>query len=380
MERMNLFSDAEAKSSEELFGDNKSKTNTKPKETTNQLPLAPIQDEKGNIIFSLEGRTFSLNVNSEDERKRVKKEVNTNSLVKYDWFKEETGENHWVFYNTKMYEVVYDRLYCRYYLHYKEDCDLNPVIPINATSCYFMFYDCYALTQLDLSNFDTSSVTEMNCMFSCCKALTQLDLSNFDTSKVTNMSYMFEYCTKLIQLDLSNFNTSQVNSMRFMFGYCKALTQLDFSSFDTSKVIYMDSMFRGCESLTQLDLSGFITSKVTDMSYMFYRCSNLMQLDLSSFNTGKVIYMWRMFYKCKTLIQLDLSNFDTSKVFNMCSMFKECKALTTIYISDKWKTNKAIEDAAMFNDCYSLPDFSPEKTDIEMAKPVEDGGYLTLKK
>ena len=142
----------------------------------------------------------------------------------------------------------------------------------------------------------------------------------------------------------------------------------------------MDSMFQGCKSLIQLDLSGFITSNVVNMSEMFSGCSNLMQLGLSNFNTSKVIYMWRMFYECKALIQLDLSNFDTSKVFNMNSMFNGCDALITIYISDKWKTNKMTEDAAMFNDCYSLQNFSPEKTDIEMAKPIEQGGYLTLKK
>lgn len=39
-----------------LFGSNDksntSKENTKPKETTNQLPPAPIQDEEGNLTFS----------------------------------------------------------------------------------------------------------------------------------------------------------------------------------------------------------------------------------------------------------------------------------------------------------------------------------------
>ena len=134
MKSMNLFSDAGAKSSEELFGDNKSKTNIELKETTNQLPLAPIQDKNGNLIFTLKGKTFSLNVNSEEERERVKAEVNANSLAMYDWFKEETGENYWVFYNTKMYEVL-----DKQYLHYRKNSDLNPVIPINATSCYSMF-------------------------------------------------------------------------------------------------------------------------------------------------------------------------------------------------------------------------------------------------
>ena len=176
---MNLFSDAEAKSSEALFGDSKSKENT------NQLPSAPIQNEEGNLIFCLEGRTYSLNVNYKEERERVKEEINVNSLTKYDWFKEETGKNHWVLYNTKMYEVE------KIYLHYKENSNLAPIIPINATSCYDMFYGCKSLTQLDLSNFTTSNVISMKSMFDNCKALTQLDLSNFNTSSVTDMSSMF---------------------------------------------------------------------------------------------------------------------------------------------------------------------------------------------
>lgn len=81
-----LFNDAEAKSSEALFGDSKSKENT------NQLPSAPFQDEDGNLTFSIEGITYSLNVNYKEERERVKEEINVNSLIKYDWFKEETGK------------------------------------------------------------------------------------------------------------------------------------------------------------------------------------------------------------------------------------------------------------------------------------------------
>ena len=141
-----------------LFGNNT------PKEDINQLPLAPIQDENGNITFELEGKTYSLNVNSKEERERVKEEVNANSLTKYDWFKEETGEKHWAFYNTEMYEV--EQIYtCDKYIHYKENSNLNPVIPVNVTSCYYMFYGCYKLNQLDLSNFDTSNITDMCGMF-----------------------------------------------------------------------------------------------------------------------------------------------------------------------------------------------------------------------
>ena len=46
----------------------------------------------------------------------------------------------------------------------------------------------------------------MNTMFQLCKELEYLDLSNFDTSKVTDMSWMFNNCHKLKYLNLLNFS------------------------------------------------------------------------------------------------------------------------------------------------------------------------------
>ena len=77
MERMNLFGGND-KSSKASF------ENNTPKENTNQLPPAPIQDDEGNLTFTLEGKEYTLNVNSEEERERVKEEVNSNPLAQYD--------------------------------------------------------------------------------------------------------------------------------------------------------------------------------------------------------------------------------------------------------------------------------------------------------
>ena len=413
MKSMNLFSDTGAKSSEASFGNTKPKKKIYSKDfkkkavnlaskvgvakaaenlgistssiyswqkifgTSNLAKSStPIQDEDGNLVFSLERKTYFLNVNSEEERKRVKKEVNSSSSVRYNWFKEETGEEHWVLYNTEIYEISCDS--CKkHFLHYKKDCDLNPVISINATSCYLMFSFCKTLIQPDLSGFNTSNITTMKQMFLYCEILKSLDLSNFDTSQVTNMYGMFYGCAELTELDLSNFNTSNIIDMGGMFYCCLKLTQLDLSSFNTNKVTNMESMFYYCKALTQLDLSNFDTSQVTSVGEMFYKCKSLIQLDLSNFDTSSVVNMRYMFSYCETLIQLDLSSFDTSKVIYMTYMFCKCIKLTAIFISNKWNTNRVDSLYGMFDWCYSLPNFN--QTDIEMAKPVEDGGYLTLK-
>ena len=50
-------------------------------------------------------------------------------------------------------------------------------------------------------------------MFYGCRALHSLDLSNFDTSSVINMQYMFYECGELQSIDLSKFNTILVKYM-----------------------------------------------------------------------------------------------------------------------------------------------------------------------
>ena len=44
-------------------------------------------------------------------------------------------------------------------------------------------------------------------MFANCTSLKSLDLSNFNTAKVTDMQRLFRYCTSLVGLNIGNFNT-----------------------------------------------------------------------------------------------------------------------------------------------------------------------------
>ena len=216
-----------------------------------------------------------------------------------------------------------------------------------------MFYARYSdsridnILDLDLSNFDTSKVTDMSDMFSYMSSLTNLNLSNFDTSKVEHMNDMFINMSNLTTLDLSNFDTSKVTDMVAMFSGMSNLTTLNLSSFDTSKVTCMDSMFSIVPNLTNLNLSNFDTSKVTGMSAMFSGMRNLTTLNLSNFDTSQVTRMNSMFSNMSNLTTLDLSNFDTSKVVNMDSMFLGMTNLTTLDLSN-FDTSQVTNMAGMF--------------------------------
>ena len=233
------------------------------------------------------------------------------------------------------------------------EIDLSNFDTSEVTNMGGMFYGMSNLTSLNLSNFDTSQVTNMSLMFSRMSSLTSLNLSNFDTSKVTNMSDMFNSMPNLTSLNLSNFNTSQVTNMCLMFYGLSSLTSLDLSHFDTSKVTNMGNMFSSMTSLTSLNLSNFNTSQVTDMSFMFYGMSNPTSLDLSNFDTSKVTNMSFMFYGMRNLTALNLSNFNTSQVTNMGGMFYSMPSLTSLNLSH-FDTSKVTDMHFMFRDTSSL--------------------------
>ena len=228
------------------------------------------------------------------------------------------------------------------------DIDLSNFDTSKVTNMRDMFSGMYNLTTLNLSNFNTSKVTDMNSMFEEVNSLTSLNLSNFDTSKVTNMGWMFSSMSNLTSLNLSNFNTSKVTDMYGMFSNMSRLTTLNVSNFDTSKVTDMGWMFHGMSNLTSLNLSNFNTSKVTNMGWMFRGMSNLTSLDLSNFNTSQVKDMNAMFSDMNSLTSLDLSNFNTSQVKDMNAMFSDMNSLTTLNLSN-FDTSKVTNMHSMFS-------------------------------
>lgn len=266
-----------------------------------------------------------------------------------------------------------------------------------------MFTKCTSLETLDLSSFNTekvtdmqtmfegstnlrtinlpkgfigSNVTDLNGMFRGCVSLTELDLSGSNAEKVKNMGRMFYGCVALSNLNLSGFKTGSLTEMRYLFSSCQSLESLDLSGFNTENVTSMASMFSQCSSLRSLDLSSFNTSKVIGMNLMFFNCTNLESIDLSSFETENLQQMPHMFYSCTKLEKLDLSSFATPNMTSMLSAFQNCKNLKTIYVTSAFTTDKVTEGRTAFAGCVNLPNYTTDKTGVEMAH-TGAGGYLT---
>ena len=107
-----------------------------------------------------------------------------------------------------------------------------------------MFKQCYQLEYLDLSNFDTFNVTNMEDMFCDCFKLKEIKgINNLKVNKVESMGGMFQLCNELEYLDLSDWNTQNVKNVEFMFAGCIKLKEIKginnlISNKVVSKIVY----------------------------------------------------------------------------------------------------------------------------------------------
>lgn len=347
MERMNLFGDND-KSSEALFNDAGAKSYKALLTNKGESSEAPFKYKQGKInitddvinesadnnyriilssnnklYFSIGDTKYIVDLYNEDARKECRLKLNEDTGRDFNWFKEETGLNNWVLYDSKMYAVEHDGNYL--FLHYIEDCGKDPIIPINASSCHRMFSNYKILTELDFNSFSTVNVIIMDYMFADSLYFEHLDLSSFNTANLRTMNYMFKGCTNLLSVKLDSFDTSNVDLMEGVFEHCTEIRELDLSSFSATHAINVGKMFAYCTNLREVNLSRFNPRYAIDATGMFFRCENLMEIYAYDFIMPRLLF----------------------------------------------------GRTGFFFGCVSLPSFSPDHTDIEMAKPVEEGGYFT---
>lgn len=310
------------------------------------------------FAFTYNKHIYTVNLNSKQSREDCQARINHNTGKKFKWFKESTGKRNWVLYDSDMYKVRCSNFITHYdvVLQYI-DKDFRPEMPINASSCRCMF-------ALHGRRF----------------AADVLDFSNFNTENIVDMAYMFNGFYKCRSITLNKLNTSNVVDMTGMFSDCTEMEYLNIKNFDTSKVVSMAGMFSRCHSLIEIDLSGFDLTNVQNAHYMFYGCRELRTIKMPSHSLFSPETVDSMFSKCSHLREIDLTCFSTENLISVNFMFFECRDLAKILISDKWNYFDYNESADTFYMCNELPNYDSDQLGGDMAKPVEDGGYLTLVK
>ncbi|NLS34659.1 BspA family leucine-rich repeat surface protein [Mycoplasma agalactiae] len=159
----------------------------------------------------------------------------------------------------------------------------------NVTNMEHMFEKATAFNQ-DLSSWNVENVSKMKNMFSGAKEFNK-PLFKLINPKVSDMSYMFYGAEKFNNSNISNWNTSSVTDIRSMFRGATEFNQNlnwktenitnmsnlfaeaskfngDITKWNTSNVVDMKGMFQKAIAFNK-DISGWNIKKVKDVSFMF---------------------------------------------------------------------------------------------------------------
>ncbi len=221
---------------------------------------------------------------------------------------------------------------------------LNTLDTSSVTDMQYMFSECDALTSIDLSNLKIISVQTMHSMFSGCDYLQNVIFTGRESITLTDMSNMFASCPRLMSVNVSGLGGDNLNNMGAIFYNCTSLKNINMSNFNFGKI----SSFNNYESsgmfwslmnvLESIDLSGanFSGPNITECHFksFFDTFSKLKFVNLSNANTSKVVDMERMFYYNEKLENLDLTGIDTSNVTDMQYMFDGCKSISSLNLSN----------------------------------------------
>lgn len=240
------------------------------------------------------------------------------------------------------------------------------------------FQNCLVLKKLDFRNFSFARVKSLNGAFYNAKALEEVLFGSKDFQSLTTAENMFT-STSIKEMDLSNANMPNVTSIANMFYSCASLTKLNLSNIKATSLVKMSKTFYGLTSLPSINLSGFEAPVLEDMTQAFDHCTLITSLDLSSLNARNVQSLNMAFFVMSSLETINLTGIK-SKVTNMINTFNSNSNLKTIYVSKEFSNENIPSDkkTSTFYKCTSLPGYTTSKINSDYAKPISEGGYLTV--
>ena len=224
--------------------------------------------------------------------------------------------------------------------------DTSKIDTSRVKNMYGLFYFS-TLKEINLDSWDTSNVTDMSLMFYA--SLTEkLNISNLNTKNVKSMNGMFsnigEESLGFKNLDLSKWDTSSLTDIRNMFTLNYVTEKINVSDWNTSKIETMQNAFSGAHNLKEIKgIENWDTSNVTTIKDMFAFSEKLTSLNLSKWHTSNIEDMSSVFAGSEGLTYLNIENWDTSKVESFDNIFSNT-ALTHLKIGNKFSKTKLTDN------------------------------------
>ena len=283
------------------------------------------------------------------------------------------------------------------------------------------------LTELDLSDWNLSNISEMDGIFKDCTLLTRLNLSNWNLQSVNSYDEIFEGCSSLNHIDMYECDDSTFNIIPPMLpirnlddlGYVYSLTlkstygilsdgwdyelEWEFLKYtctegkeflprfnggftydlvDVKKNGITTRRFCSINNITPAQIiftngTGILTinkikASVSTVVSMFSGCENVTYINVSDLDTSNCTSFSSMFHSCKKLTQIEgIQNLNTSRVTDLSSMFYFCTALRSLDLSG-WDTRQVTTIRQMFRQANSLSYLNVSDWNVENLKTCNE--------
>lgn len=225
----------------------------------------------------------------------------------------------------------------------------------------------------------TNNVQNLSRMLSGCRKLEYAKLDGFVNYRCNTIAEMFRYCSSLTDLDISEWDTSGVGFMNYTFSEV-GVENFDISHFRFNSITDMNHMFYLANAST-ITFPGTADSiagpaRSINMGYLFENCRNLKKVNglVGCSFLPKVISAPAAFSGCTALESIDLSDIDLRSCTDMSRFFANCSILENVKMEDA-VLSSCNNLNNMFSACNNLKVIDFDRIDLRSAESL---GFLML--
>lgn len=200
------------------------------------------------------------------------------------------------------------------------------------TSTTQLFRNCVSLSSLNESEWDFSSITNLDSMFMS-SGIRSLNCENWNMASVANLSNFCRDCLALQSVKCSTWNLAACTRIDQLFMGCGGLETVDVSAWNVSNVALFNYAFQGCRSLRNINVANWNTSAATTINNMFEGCASLTDLTTTSWTLPLCANATGFINNCSNLREVGPLDFSAVTTITGATLANNCNSLTKCNIS-----------------------------------------------